>query len=78
MSSSLLTGLLAVAVKWEKLPDFGTKMFESLLGPISETAFLMGGSIGMYPSPCLEILYLGGVELEEVSEDDVSGGEDGM
>ena len=70
MSSSRLTGLVAVAVKWEKLPDLGTKMLQSLLGPISETAFRMGGSMGIYPGPCLEILYLGGVELEDVREDD--------
>ena len=48
IKSSLLTGLVAaVEVKWEKLPDFGTKMPESDFGPMSETAFLMGASIGM-------------------------------
>ena len=70
MSSSLETapGVLEgkVAVKWEKLPDLGwMKGALSVFG--SETAFLMGGSISMYPNP-RPIRYLGGVEDEEVTE----------
>ncbi len=73
MSSSLETapGALEaaegnVAVKCEKLPDLGW-MKEALSVFGSETAFLIGGSISMYPNP-RPIRYFGGVEDEEVTE----------